>query len=235
MKIRTLAIGVVLASQALFAKVIAKDEKIAGTMLRYKVALPADYDPVKEYPAVIAFPGGGQTMPMVDGILARNYAAEASKRGYIVAALSAPAEGLFFEGGSKVFPAFLDKMLADYKIRGRKFHIAGISNGGLSAFHIAASYPKYFLSVTGFPGYLIDPTPQRVDALKGMCLYMYAGERDTGWADDEQLQAASFRAKGMKVKFSIEKGQGHVMQTLEGAGAARLFDNFDEAARGCGN
>lgn len=234
MKTFTLTIAL-LASQALFAKVVAKDEKIAGTMLHYKVALPDDYDAAKEYPAIIAFPGGGQTLPMVDGILARNYAAQAAKRGYIVAALSAPTEGLFFEGGAKVFPAFLEKMLVDYKIRGRKFHIAGISNGGLSAFHIAASYPKYFLSVTGFPGYLIDPTPQRVNALKGMCLYMYAGERDTGWAGDEQEQSASFRTKGMKVKFSIEKGQGHVMTTLEGAGAARLFENFEEAERGCAN
>jgi hypothetical protein len=48
------------------------------------------------------------------------------------------------------------------------------------------------------------------------------------------MQAAIFRDKGMKVRFTIEKGQGHVMTTLEGAGAARLFDQFDEAARGCG-
>ena len=54
-----------------------------------------------------------------------------------------------------VFPAFLDKLLADYKIRGGKFHIAGISNGGKSSFHIAASYPQVFLVGDGIPGYLI--------------------------------------------------------------------------------
>jgi len=183
---------------------------------------------------VIAFPGGAQTMPMVDGMIARNLKLQADKHGYIVAVLSAPAAGRFYEGGAAVFPDLLEKLLADYKIRGRKFHIAGISNGGLSSFHIAASYPQYFWSVTGFPGYLLNPTEDRVSALRDMCVNMHVGEMDRDWLATMQAQAATFRAKGMKVRFTVEKGQGHVMTTLEGAGAARLFDQFDEAAKGCG-
>jgi predicted esterase len=228
------AAGIMLASQSLFANISLKTDDIAGVTLYYKVITPKDYDPAKVYPAVLAFPGGAQTMPMVDSMIARNLSLQAEKRGYIVVVCSAPAPGLFYEGGAVVFPAFLDKLLADYKIRGRKFHIAGISNGGLSAFHIAASCPKYFWSVTGFPGYLLDATDARVDALHGMCLNMHVGELDRGWLDTMQKQSILFRNKGMKVRFTIEKGQGHVMTTLEGAGAARLFDQFDEAARGCG-
>jgi hypothetical protein len=66
-----------------------------------------------------------------------------------------------------------------------------------------------------------------------MCLNMHVGELDRGWLDTMQKQSILFRNKGMKVRFTIEKGQGHVMTTLEGAGAARLFDQFDEAATGC--
>ena len=226
-------IGLVLASQSLFAEITLKHDEFSGVTLYYKVVTPKDYDPAKEYPAVIAFPGGAQTMPMVDGMLARNLALQAQKRGYIVVVCSATAAGLFYEGGAVVFPAFLDKLLADYKIRGKKFHIAGISNGGLSAFHIAASYPKYFWSVTGFPGYLLNATDARVAALHGMCINMHVGELDRGWLDTMQHQSILFRNKGMKVRFTIERGQGHVMTTLEGAGAARLFDQFDEAAKGC--
>jgi predicted esterase len=171
---------------------------------------------------------------MVDGMIARNLKLQAEKHGYIVVVCSATAAGLFYEGGAVVFPAFLDKLLTDYRIRGRKFHIAGISNGGLSSFHIAASYPRYFWSVTGFPGYLLNPTSERVSALRDMCVNMHVGELDQGWLDTMQKQSMMFREKGMKVRFTIEKGQGHVMTTLEGAGAARLFDQFDEAARGCG-
>ena len=223
----------ILASQSVFAETLLKSDEFAGVKLYYKVILPKDYDAAKEYPAVIAFPGGAQTMPMVDGMIARNLKLQADKHGYIVAVLSAPAAGRFYEGGAAVFPAFLDKLLSDYKIRGRKFHIAGISNGGLSSFHIAASYPQYFWSVTGFPGYLLDATSERVGALRDLCVNMHVGELDQGWLDTMQKQAAMFRAKGMKVRFTIEKGQGHVMTTLEGAGAARLFDQFDEAAHGC--
>jgi len=173
-------------------------------------------------------------MPMVDGMIARNLKLQAEKHGYIVVVCSATAAGLFYEGGAAVFPAFLEKLLADYKIRGRKFHIAGISNGGLSSFHIAASYPKYFWSVTGFPGYLLNATDERVSALRDMCVNMHVGELDRGWLDTMQKQSMMFRAKGMKVRFTIERGQGHVMTTLEGPGAARLFDQFDEAAQSCG-
>jgi poly(3-hydroxybutyrate) depolymerase len=234
MKLGLFAAGLLLAGQALHADVSLKSDDFAGVTLYYKVITPKDYDPAKEYPAVIAFPGGAQTLPMVDGMIARNLSLQAQKRGYIVVACAATAAGLFYEGGAVVFPAFLDKLLADYKIRGRKFHIAGISNGGLSAFHIAASYPKYFWSVTGFPGYLLDATDERVVALQGMCLNMHVGQLDSGWLDTMQKQSMMFRAKRMKVRFTIERGQGHVMTTLEGAGAARLFDQFDEAAKGCG-
>ena len=227
-------LGVILGGSPAIAEILTKNEQIADTTLYYKVILPKDYDAAREYPAVIAFPGGAQTMPMVDGMIARNLKLQADKHGYIVAVLSAPAAGRFYEGGAVVFPAFLDKLLADYKIRGGKFHIAGISNGGLSSFHIAASYPKYFWSVTGFPGYLLDATDERVSALQGMCLNMHVGQLDAQWLDTMQAQAAAFRAKGMKVRFTVEKGQGHVMTTLEGPGAARLFDQFDEAAHGCG-
>jgi len=227
-------LGVILGGSPAIAEILTKNEQIAGTTVYYKVILPKDYDAAREYPAVIAFPGGAQTMPMVDGMIARNLKLQADKHGYIVAVLSAPAAGRFYEGGAVVFPAFLDKLLADYKIRGGKFHIAGISNGGLSSFHIAASYPKYFWSVTGFPGYLLDATDERVSALQEMCLNMHVGQLDAQWLDTMQAQAAAFRAKGMKVRFTIEKGQGHVMTTLEGPGAARLFDQFDEAAHGCG-
>ena len=211
-----------------------KSGNFNGVQLYYKVILPPDYDPAKEYPAVIAFPGGAQTMPMVDGVIARNWKLEADKRGYIVAVLSAPAAGLFYQGGARAFPAFLEQLLKDYKILGGKFHIAGISNGGISSFHIAASYPQYFLSVTGFPGYLPNVTNERVAALSKLCLFMHAGEMDPGWAITMQGQADWFRKEGFQVRFTIEKGEGHVMRTFEFTEAKRLFDQFEEAAGGCG-
>ncbi len=228
------AAAAMLASFSLAAEVLDKARDFAGTTVHYKVILPNGYDPAKAYPAVLAFPGGPQTMGMVEGTVERNWREQAERLGYIVIVPAAPNGRLFFEEGAKVFPEFLIKLLSDFKILDNKFHIAGVSNGGLSAFHIAASYPQYFWSVTGIPGYLLEANPARVRALAKMCINMYAGEMDTDWLESEKAQAAQFRAQGFVVEFSEEKGQGHVMRTLEGPGAARLFKQFEQARHGCG-
>jgi len=223
------AVLLLCAGQATSAKVLDESATIAGMPVHYKVVLPKDYDPDKAYPAVLAFPPGGQGMDMVQFTLMRNWAAEAQHRGYIVVIPSAPNGRPFTQEGARVFPEFLEKLLRDYKIKDGQFHIAGMSNGGLSAFHIAASYPQFFSTVTGFPGYLPDATPERVNALSGMCLHMHVGEMDTRWREAMQTQAADFRAKGFAVQFTVEKGEPHVIEALNGEGAVRLFKEMEEA------
>lgn len=215
------------------AEVLEKSKSIAGVTVHYKVVLPSHYDAAKAYPGVIAFGGGPQTMNIVDGAIQRNWRDQAEQRGYIVVIPAAPDGQLFFEGGERIFPEFITKILADYKIADSKFHIAGQSNGGISAFHVAALYPQYFWSVTGFPGYLPDATPARLGALAKICINMHVGELDTGWKEQMQQQAAQFRAKGMTVRITVEKGQSHRLDTLAGDGAARLFNQFEEARQGC--
>src|SRR5262249_53589665 len=122
------------------ASVIDKSANVAGMSLHYKVVLPKEYDPAKEYPAILAFPPGSQTMDMVMSTLVRNWSLEAQRRGYIVIIPAAPIQGTFVQEGSRVFPEFLDQLLRDYKIRNNKFYVAGMSNGGLSAFQLAASH-----------------------------------------------------------------------------------------------
>jgi poly(3-hydroxybutyrate) depolymerase len=224
----------ILGSQISFAKVLDQTTEIAGMNLHYKVVLPKDYDPGKTYPAVLAFPPGSQNMEMVQSTLVRNWSLEAQRRGYIVVIPAAPNGLLFFQEGARVFPEFLHKLLADYKIRDDKFHIAGMSNGGISAFYLAAAYPQFFLSVTGFPGYLPDATPERINALSKICINMHVGELDTGWLKTMEDQAATFRAKGFSVQFTVEKGESHVIGTLTGDGAVRLFKEIEATHQGCG-
>jgi poly(3-hydroxybutyrate) depolymerase len=206
---------------------------IDGVPVHYKLVLPKIYDENKAYPAILAFPPGAQNAEMVLTTVERNWRVEAEKRGYIVIVPAAPLGRLFYQEGARVFPEFVEQMLREYKIRDNKFHIAGMSNGGISAFYLAAAYPKYFVSITGFPGYLQDATPERIGAISKMCIDMYVGELDTGWRAQMQEQAAEFRAKGLDVHFSVEKDQGHVMSTLTGDGAARLFDVIEKSAQGC--
>ena len=61
------------------AEVLEKTKKVRGVEIQYKVVLPNGYDSTKAYPGIIALGGGPQTMSTVDGILSRNFRAEAEK------------------------------------------------------------------------------------------------------------------------------------------------------------
>ena len=81
---------------------------------------------------------------------------------------SGPGWTALLRGGRGIFPEFLKLILADYKIQDARFHIAGPSNGGIAAFHVAALNPQYFLSVTAFPGYMWQPTAAKLQAISKM-------------------------------------------------------------------
>jgi poly(3-hydroxybutyrate) depolymerase len=222
------------ATQCLRAEVLEKAKKVGGITVRYKVVLPDRYDAAKAYPAILAFGGGPQTMETVDRVLDRNLRAEAEKRGYIVIAPAAPNSGLFFEGGARIFPEFLKMILTDYKIQDGKFHIAGPSNGGIAAFHVAAANPQYFLSVTAFPGYMWEPSAAKLEAISKMCVFMYVGEDDEYmWHGEMRKEAQFLRSRGAVANYTVEKGQPHRMETLAGTHAGRLFDGFEQTKKGC--
>jgi poly(3-hydroxybutyrate) depolymerase len=221
-------------TQPLHAELLEKTKKVGDTTVHYKTVLPNNYDPAKAYPAVLALGGGPQTMNTVDNILNRNFRAEAEKRGYIVVAPAAPDGQLFFDEGDHIFPDFLKMILEDYKIQDDKFHIAGPSNGGIAALHVAASNPQYFLSVTAFPGYMWEPSVAKLQAISKMCVFMYVGEHDPyRWHREMEKEAEFLRSQGTVARYSVEKDQPHRLETLAGANAGRLFDGFEETRKGC--
>jgi poly(3-hydroxybutyrate) depolymerase len=222
------------AAQPVRGELLEKTKKVGGMTVRYKVVLPTGYDPAKAYPAILALGGGPQTMNTVDSVLDRNFRAEAEKRGYIVIAPAAPGDQLFFENGARIFPEFLKMIQADYKIQGGKFHIAGPSNGGIAAFHVAAANPQYFLSVTAFPGYMWEPSAAKLQAISKMCVFMYVGENDPYmWHAEMKKEAEVLRSQGTVARYTVETGQPHRLDTLAGANAGRLFDGFEETRKGC--
>jgi poly(3-hydroxybutyrate) depolymerase len=214
---------------------VSEQSKTVGDMtVHYKIVLPDGYDPAKAYPAIVALGGGPQNMGTVDSILSRNFRAEAEKRGYIVIAPAAPDNQLFFEDGARIFPDFLKMILADHKIQDNKFHIAGPSNGGIAALHVAAAHPQYFLSATAFPGYLWQPSADKLQAISKMCVFMYVGEFDPYmWHREMKRETDILRAKGTVARYSVEEGQPHRLETLAGPNAGRLFDGFEETRKGC--
>jgi len=62
---------------------------------------------------------------------------------------------------------------------------------------------------------------------------MHVGELDEGWLKSMQKQAGEFRAKGYRVRLTVERGEQHVIRALTGPGAVRLFREIEEPRPGC--
>jgi predicted esterase len=125
-------------------------------------------------------------------------------------------------------------IMADYKIKDNKFHIAGPSNGGIASLHVAAANPQYFLSATAFPGYMWQPSAAKLQAISKMCVFMYVGEFDPYmWHAEMKKEAEFLSSIGAVARYTVEQGQPHRLDTLAGANAGRLFDGFEEAEKGC--
>jgi len=136
--------------------------------------------------------------------------------------------------GANSADSWIDVKGNDYRIQDNKFHIAGPSNGGIAAFHVAALNPQYFLSVTAFPGYMWEPSAAKLQAISKMCVFMYVGENDEYmWHAEMKKEAETLRSKGTVARYTVEEGQPHRLDTLAGANAGRLFDGFEETKKGC--
>lgn len=222
------SLALVAGASAARAELVEKTGRYGGLSLTYKVLLPPGYDAAKTYPAVLVFTGGPQQLRGAENTVNTDWRAEAEKRGYIVISPGTPDGSLFFEAADRVFPEFLDTILRDYKVRGGKLHVAGHSNGGRSAFHVAAKYPQYFLTVTGYPGlFQSDSDPSRINVLKPMCLFMHVGDQDPSWASAMQLQFERLQKQGFKIRYAVEKNQVHRLKAAEINLSQRLFDQIE--------
>jgi poly(3-hydroxybutyrate) depolymerase len=209
------------------AEILSKSGEFARTTVEYKVLLPPGYDAAKSYPVVLVFTGGAQGIQAAEGTIRADWQAEAEQRGYVVISPGAPDGELFFQEGDRVFPAFLEMIRKDYKPTG-KIHIAGHSNGGLSAFHIAAKYPQYFSTVTGYPGlYQDNPEADYPAALRGLCLFMHAGDMDPEWRGAMEREAKAMSAEGFRVQFTVWPNSTHRLKAAELGLSKRLFDEIE--------
>ncbi len=221
------ALLLVLSARASVAEVIEKTGTFGGLQVTYKVVLPQGYDAARAYPMVLVFSGGPQTLQMANSTIDADWKTQAESRGYVVVSPVAPGGALFFEGGDKIFPEFIDFLLRTYKVKGGKMVVAGHSNGGLSAFHIAVRHPQYFTTVIGYPGLADGPDITGLTKLKDKCLFMHVGDRDEGWRGAMEEQAQMLKNTGYKIAIAVEKNQTHRLHAQEIDLERRLFEEIE--------
>ncbi len=84
---------------------------------------------------------------------------------------------------------------------------AGISNGGISAFRIAARYPERVASLVVFPGFARSSEDQAALAGFDFPIAMFVGGNDPGWIEAMQTAARLLAASGRAVAFEVRDGE----------------------------
>lgn len=193
-----------------------------GTILHYTVVLPPNYAVGEPYPTLLALPPGSQTQNMVDAGLDSYWRPGAMANGWVVISPVAPSGELFFQGAERYMAQFLPQIAARYPPEGEKFHLGGVSNGGISAFRVAGLYPEWFHSLLALPGYAqSDEDQANLSALTALPMALFVGANDAGWIDPMRETVAIFNNRGGNATLEIVDEEGHFIRSL--MGGERLF------------
>jgi poly(3-hydroxybutyrate) depolymerase len=201
---------------------------VGGTAVDYVTVVPDGFGLGDVAPVLVAFPPGGQDIDLTRRIVDGTYRAEAVERGWVVVSPAAPGGQLFFQGAEAVVPDLLDWIETWVTPESGRFHVAGVSNGGLSAFRVAGQQPERVASLLVFPGYpRSDDDRAALDELASVPVRMFVGETDTGWREPMEATEVSILDLGGDVTLEIVAGEGHIIGAL--SDGVRIFAELDAA------
>lgn len=191
-----------------------------GRSLRYVLLTPKGLDPAVPAPTLLAFPPGAQNEGFVQKGL-QLYFADLADRGWVVISPTAPSDpsrredpqpATHFLDDAEAIDALLEAVGKDVTLEGGKVHLAGVSNGGLAAFHAALRRPERYHSLLVLPGF--PPTPEdgeRLASLRDLPVWMLVGQDDADWRRDMGAARDRLVEGGATPTLEELPGQGHVL------------------------
>lgn len=174
-------------------------------------------------PVVVALPGGYGTTDLVLRSLDRFWSGEPARRGWWVVALEGDASR-YETIGSGVVAALFDWM----RERGLDLDrvvLAGVSNGGLGMFWLAAAAPGRFAGLLGLPGRFVG-TASEAALLRGLPVHLVVGAEDGSWMEGARATEAVFRSVGVDVRVTVLPGRGNGL----GVAPSEVMDWVEELA-----
>lgn len=204
------------------------DVTLNGTNVKYVTITPQGFQPGDAAPVFLAFPPGGQNLDITKNVAEVMYLNQAVGRGWVVITPAAPGE-LWHQGAEDLIPEMLRWIRAWVTVEGARPHLGGMSNGGISAFRIAAENPNRFRSIMAYPGFPSSPSDQAALAeLTDIPVRLWVGGNDSdGWKTSLQSTADELAALGGDVRLKILPGEPHVLQSTTDGSA--VFNELDAA------
>jgi len=198
-----------------------------GSTLYFALILPEDPDLSQTYPVLLAFPPGDQDYEMVEWAIEKYWIRGSIQNNWIVVSPIATGNIAFYEGGETAIPELMDWIEANFNVEGGRFHTAGMSAGGYSAFRIAIDYTDRVHSVLAFPGYAADPQDDtRLDRLIDIPVIMYAGQLDTEWVEAMNTFHEKLEAAGVDAEYTVLPLEEHVIQGLTPESLFHILDDL---------
>ena len=198
-----------------------------GTEIPFTLVVPEGFEMGDEHPVLLALPPGGQGQAEVDAGLARYWEPEALERGWVVVSPVAPEGSLYFQGAERYLPGLLAHVATIVRPEGGYFHVAGVSNGGLSAFKVATENAELFRSLIALPGHAPDRESfENLGRIASTRAWLLVGSEDESWRASAEATAEGLRDAGGEPTVTVLEGQGHILDV----DPAELYD-FLEAGR----
>lgn len=210
------------------AAVASGSVEIEGVVIEYVTSAPEGFQVGSTVPVLLALPPGGQDLGLARRLVENTYAPEANRLGWVVVSPAAPGGELFFDGSETLLPGFVEWIETWATLEGGALHVAGVSNGGISAFRYAALNPELVRSVITFPGFArSDDDRTALADLTNVPIRMFVGENDTSWVDAGKRTVDEIRSVGGDVELTVFQGEGHIMtSTADGTLVFELLESF---------
>ena len=202
--------------------------EINGVAIDYVTSTPDGFEIGNDAPLLLAFPPGPQDLGLTQSIVQGTYNAEAQRLGWVVISPAATDEGLYFQGSEELVPGLLDWVETWVTPEGGAPHVAGISNGGISAFRYSALNPDRVQSLITFPGFARSSEDQAaLSELADIPVRLFVGGLDTGWISPAEEAVASLTGFGGDAELTVFEGEGHVMDsTRDGTVVFEQLEDF---------
>jgi predicted peptidase len=135
--------------------------KVDGVSHRYQVYVPAGYDAVRKWPAILFLHGSGERgdegekqVSIGLGKAIRDGAVEVAA---IVVFPQCPTDDYWVGHARRIALAALDETEREFNIDGRRISLTGMSMGGAGVWIIAAEHPDRFAAIAPVCGYVRKP------------------------------------------------------------------------------
>ena len=196
----------------------------------YEVILPEGADPTQKRPALVCFAPGSGRERSADWFTANVLADGASKAGWTVIVLVAPAKGWQNHPAHHALEGLLKKVRKEHAIEG-KFHSLGYADGARSAATYARMSRKYFATLTTVSSRAWmnwgDPGKSFRD---GMPVHVIAGETDVTAVAEARFVEKDFEKHDGNCLVTIVSENGRLVTGLRGAELFEAIQSTTELA-----